>query len=570
MMMRSAAIVLGSLLTAAGIAVAQTAPASTQPDLPVQIRVDASQPLGDLPPIWRFFGYDEPNYTYMKDGQKLLSQLGQLGKPQVYIRCHNLLCTGDGTPAYKWGSTNAYTEDADGKPVYDWTITDRIFDTYLQRGLKPYVQIGFMPKALSIKPEPYQHAWTPENSRVNMATGWAYPPKDYARWEELNFQWAKHCLEKYGRQEVEAWYWEVWNEPDIFYWRGTPQEYHKLYDFAVAGVRRAIPTARVGGPETTNPGSQAAAKFLRDFLDHCVNGTNYATGQKGTPIDFISFHAKGSPCFLQDHIRMGVGEQLRHIDRGFAIVADFPTLKDKPIVIGESDPEGLAAMPATLQPQLGYRRGAMYAAYTAASFPRKMELARKHGVNLEGALTWAFEFENQPYFAGFRVLASNGIELPVLNTFRMFGMMSGRQVSLQSDAAQSVDQIIRAGVRQSPDVAGIASLDGRQLAVLLWHYHDDDLPGPAADITLRLDGLPREAVRLQTRTWLIDHDHSNAYTLWQQIGSPAQPSADQYVALEKAAKLAQVDQGETPASDGSATMHLKLQRLGVTLLLLRW
>lgn len=119
--------------------------------LPVSIRVDVSQKRGELPPIWRFFGADEPNYAYMKDGRKLLTELGQLRPGQIYFRTHNLLTTGDGTPALKWGSTNAYTEDSRGNPIYNWTILDRIFDTYLQRGVKPYVEIGFMPKALSIK-----------------------------------------------------------------------------------------------------------------------------------------------------------------------------------------------------------------------------------------------------------------------------------------------------------------------------------------------------------------------------------------------------------------------------------
>ena len=130
---------------------------TTQPDIPVSIRIDASKKLGELKPIWRFFGADEPNYATMKDGRKLLGELGELSKGNVYFRTHNLLCTGDGTPAIKWGSTNVYTEDASGKPVYDFTILDQIFDAYISNGVRPYVQIGFMPKALSPKPDPYQH-----------------------------------------------------------------------------------------------------------------------------------------------------------------------------------------------------------------------------------------------------------------------------------------------------------------------------------------------------------------------------------------------------------------------------
>jgi len=142
-------------------AAAQTTSASSSASFAVAIEVDVAKTIGPLHPIWRFFGADEPNYACMKDGKKLLAELGKIGPGNAFFRTHNLLTTGDGTPALKWGSTNAYTEDANGKPVYNWTIVDRIFDTYLERSVRPYVQIGFMPKALSIKPDPYQHRWTP-------------------------------------------------------------------------------------------------------------------------------------------------------------------------------------------------------------------------------------------------------------------------------------------------------------------------------------------------------------------------------------------------------------------------
>jgi hypothetical protein len=189
----------------------------------VTITLDASRPGGQLRPAWRFFGYDEPNYTYMREGKALLADLATLGRQSVCVRTHNLLTSGDGTPALKWGSTGAYTEEAQGRPHYDWTIVDRIFDTYLERGLKPYVQIGFMPQALSQKREPYQHHWSPQGG--NISTGWAYPPSDYRKWGELVYQWVTHCASRYGRSEVERWYWEVWNEPNIMHWRETAEDY---------------------------------------------------------------------------------------------------------------------------------------------------------------------------------------------------------------------------------------------------------------------------------------------------------------------------------------------------------
>src|SRR4051794_13229119 len=355
---------------------------------PVTIRINPPRTEGRMRPVWRFFGYDEPNYTYMPDGHRLLGQLAALSPEPVYIRTHNLLTSGDGTPALKWGSTGVYTEDAQGRPRYDWTVLDRIFDTYRERGVRPYVQIGFMPEALSTHPVPYQHRWTP-GGKESISTGWAYPPKDYARWAELVYQWVRHSVERYGRAEVETWYWEVWNEPNILYWRGTPEEYHKLYDFAADAVKRALPTARVGGPHVAGTKSQEATKFLRDFLEHCLRGKNHATGNEGSPLDFIAFHAKGQPQFVEGHVRTGIASQLQDIDRGFEVVASYPELKGRPIIIGESDPDGCAACPASIYPQNGYRNGTLYASYTAAAFARKYALAETHGVNFEGAVTWA-------------------------------------------------------------------------------------------------------------------------------------------------------------------------------------
>jgi xylan 1,4-beta-xylosidase len=567
-----AAILCGSMLLADDPP--QSAGVNSGSAFPVAISVDASQAKGELHPIWRFFGCDEPNYACMKDGTKLIAELGSLlpspngrgagGEGGVFFRAHNLLTTGDGTPALKWGSTNAYTEDQQGRAVYDWTIMDRIFGGYLDRGVRPYVEIGFMPKALSIHPEPYQHRWTPTAKYDEIYTGWSYPPRDYAKWAELVHQWARHCREKYGEDEVARWYWEVWNEANIGYWRGTRDDFFKLHDLAIDAVRRAIPNARVGGPDMAG----SDPKYLRAFIDHCLSGTNYATAKPGTPLDFISFHAKGQPRFIGGHVQMGIAAQLNGIDHGFAVIASYPELKATPIVIGESDPDGCAACQG---PQLGYRNGTMYSSYTAASFARKWDLAEKHGVNLEGALTWAFEFEKQPYFAGFRVLATNGVDLPVLNVFRMLSRMSGRRVAAQSSAAVSLDEITKNGVRGKPDVSALAAIEGKKLAILVWHYHDDDLPGPDAAVDLTLSGLPIANGVAQLTHLRIDENHSNAFTAWKRIGSPQTPTPEQYAQLEAAGKLSQIEAPATVAIEsGKAVLHFALPRQAVSLIALEW
>ncbi len=538
---------------------------------PVTIQVNAGSNLGPVRPVWSYFGYDEPNYTYMKDGKKLLSELAALSPVTVHVRAHSLLVTGDGTPALKWGSTNAYTEDANGKPVYDWKIVDRILDTYVERKMKPLVEIGFMPEAMSVKPQPYRHNWDPSQPYKSIYTGWAYPPKDYAKWSELIYQWVKHSVERYGKDEVASWYWEVWNEPNIAYWQGTPQEYHKLYDYSVDAVKRALPAIRVGGPTSTGPGSEGAAKFLRDFLEHVVRGKNYATGKVGSPIDYITFHAKGRPKVVDGHVQMGSEFQLRDIDRGFQIVASFPELKKLPIIIGESDPEGCAACSVRFNPQNDYRNGTMYSSYTAATFARKHELAARHGVNFEGAVTWAFEFEDQSYFEGFRDLATNGIDKPVLNVFRMFGLMLGDRLEVKSSGALSLDDMLKTGVKGAPDVNAVATRKDRTINVLAWNYHDDDVASPDANIQISLNGLPANIDRVLVRHYRVDKNHSNSYTEWKAMGSPQKPTAEQYARLESAGQLQSVGSPQwVHVMKGEMKLPFNLPRQGASLLQVSW
>ncbi len=532
--------------------------------VPVTIKVDAAKSLGPQSPVWSYFGYDEPNYTTAPNGRKLIAELSALSPTQVSIRVHNLLTTGDGTPSLKWGSTNAYTEDANGKPVYDWTIVDKIIDTFLDSGAKPFVEIGFMPKALSIHPDPYQHHFPEEK---NVFTGWSYPPNDYAKWSELVYQWAKHCADKYGKARAESWEWEVWNEPNIAYWHATPEEYNKLYDYTVAAVRRALPRAKVGGPATTGPGDPKAAAFLRQFLEHCLSGKNAVTGKTGAPLDFISFHAKGSPKIDGGQVTMGLAKHMKDISEGFQIVRSFSKFKDLPIVLSESDPEGCAACSL---PQNAYRNGALYAVYMAASLKGSMQLARKTGANLEGFLTWAFEFEKQPYFAGLRSLATNGIDQPVLNVFRMAGMMRGDSVDATSDKAAAVDDIMRTGV-PSPEIDALATRSAHDVFVMVWNYQDQDRIGSSAAVTLSLSGLPKDAGRLLLRHYRIDADHSNSYTAWQAAGSPQQPTPEALTKIEAASQL-QLRESPRYIDDqgGSSSLAFTLPVQGISLVQLSW
>lgn len=559
---------LAALAVVAGL-LAPVAGGAGNPADGVTIRVDLDQPIGPLRHVWAWLGYDEPNYTYMQNGRRLLSQVAEAMPIPVHVRAHNLLTSGDGQVGLKWGSTNAYTEDANGNPVYDWSIVDTIFDTWVERGMRPLVEIGFMPKDLSSRPEPYRHRWAPDRPYDEIYTGWAWPPDDYERWAQLVHAWVLHAIERYGREEVERWLWEPWNEPDIGYWRGTTGEYLKLYDYTVDAVLRALPTATVGGPHTTGPGHESGSTFLRAFLQHVTAGNNHATGETGSPVHFIAFHAKGFPVIESEHVRMDLGMQLRDIASGFDIVRSFPALADLPVIIGESDPEGCAACSVKDNPHNAYRNGTLYASYTAAAFPRKIELADRSGANLLGAVTWAFEFEDQPWFAGFRSLATNGVAKPVLNVFRMLGMMSGERVAVTGGTSYDAARIVSDSVRGEPDVNAFAARSDGGATVLVWNYHDDDLPAEPAQVTVTVEGVPAGRALLQH--FRIDQEHSNAYEAWKNMGSPQAPDEAQYAALERASELALLHSPRwLDVTDGATVITLTLPRQGVSLLRFSW
>ncbi len=538
---------------------------------PVTIAVNVSRPIGPFRPIYAYFGYDEPNFTYTRNGRKLVGELASLSQEPVYLRTHFLLATGDGTPGLKWGSTNAYTEDAQGKPVYDWTIVDRIFDTYRDAGAKPFVEIGFMPKPLSIQPDPYQPLWIPgeKNDRYNL--GWSYPPKDYRKWAALIEAWVRHAVEKYGRAEVESWYWELWNEPDIGYWHGTPADYNQLYDYTADALKRVLPAARIGGPATTGPSSENAARFLQQFLEHCASGKNYRTNAIGSPLDFITYHAKGRPTVVDGHVRMGIARNLADVEAGLRIVASFPKYRHLPIVLSESDPEGCAACPARVYPQNAYRNGTLYPAYTAVMLKSISDLARLHDANVAGMLTWAFEFENQPYFAGFRTLATNGVDKPILNVFRMAGLMHGERVKVESSAGVPLANVLQEGVRAGPDIDAVAIRSERTLSVLAWNYHDDDVPAPDTRVKVQIAGLGNGARRVLLRHYRIDQTHSNAYTAWTRMESPQNPTPQQQAELEAAGQLALLESPRwIDIRDGAARIDFTMPRQSVSLLELDW
>jgi xylan 1,4-beta-xylosidase len=526
----------------------------------VDVTVDGRAPGSPLERVWPFYGYDELNYTTSSEGRTLLATLVAAHSAPVHVRSHFWFNSGDGTPGLKWGSTNVYSEDAAGTPVYDWLLTDGILDAITGAGALPFVELGFMPEALSTHPSPYL------NSSSKMLDGGSvYPPDDYEKWAALVRSWAEHANQRYPNVAAD-WLWELWNEPDIGYWQGTFDEYAKLYDYTEAALHQAIPDASLGGPAVAGVGNG----FLKKFLEHCATGTNAVSGEAGTRLDLVTFHAKGGVAIVDDHVQMNLGGQLRLHRLGFKSVAAFPQFAQAPIYITEADPDGCAACPESEAPAYRYRNSTAYGAYELAMMKRSLELKAQVGVQLGGILTWAFTFPGTPFFAGYRTLATNGIDLPVLGAFKLLGRVAGASLPLTSSGALSLDEVVTHGVRDQPDIDGMATLNGDRVQVLLWNYHDDLLVAPATPVHLAVTVPTSFGSHVRVSHLRVDEQHGNAYMSWVSQGMPPTPSASQMTALQQAMQPSPLVADRTlPVPEGGAmTFDFELPRFGVSLLTL--
>jgi xylan 1,4-beta-xylosidase len=547
---------------------------TAQSDTPVQIKVDAGRWLGELPHNWNYIGYDECNYTYAPEGQELLAKFGAMGEKPYYVRAHHLFCTGNCHGTYKWGSTNVYLEGENGQPIYNWTFIDLILDTILKHRCKPFVELGFMPMHLV---DPAHYDISRDNGRFTayQSVGWACPPKDYDKWHDLVYNLVRRCVDRYGVTEVETWYWELWNEPDIFYWRGTIEEYNKLYDTTASAVKAACPQARIGGPSTTNPNLERnSGKYLDSFLDHCVNGTNYVTGQKGTPLDFITFHVKGGG-YRADPLHKkqnppSVKQVVRDVGIGYDILGKYPGLTQLECVLSEIDPDGWAAGGAWDNANLNFRNTEYYPSYVACAFDKLTRWAAAKDWDLR-FLTWAFMFVGERCFEGTRAFSTQGIDKAILNLFRMYARMGTQRVAFESSAAKDpLEYADMWGFEEASDVSGFATLtSNKSLEALIYNHHDDWGRGDEVEVEVEVENLPFGVDGMTFQHYRIDATHSNAYAEWVRQGKPMYPAPGQYSAIKARDELELLESPQKVVlMDGKIRLCFKLPVHGISLLVL--
>jgi len=536
------------------------------------VRVDAKAVRGPLRRIWESIGYDEINWTYTPTGKRLLKTFSELAGRAYHVRPHYVFCSGSGFGIPHWGNGNVYHEDADGQPYYDFTIPDQTYDAIVGAGHHVLVELAFTPRDLL--PDEAANLVVESSPTVysNYEAGsWAYPPRSYEKWGGLVAAHAQHCLERYGADEVDAWLWELWNEPDIFYWRGTPEQFYELYAVTAAAVRSVLPNAKVGGPAVTGGG----VEFLRGFLQH--------TSDRGTPLDFVSFHTKGS-AFTPWRVYGPTGgpapeqqnpsatKMLFEIRRMLRLMAEFPEYHTLPAIVDECDAGVPAHYSVYDNANFQFLNTEYYPVFQAKLFKKILDLNELETVSVDQATSWSFYFEGERFFEGTRAfLTAGGIEKPLLNGYRMMAHLGSDRVDATSSAYWPVDELDGVDGRNMPEeVDSLASRsDDGTVAVLVWRHTDDQYQTDeqAARVAVEVAGLDASDYTLQH--FRIDARHSNAHTVWRDLGSSQDPTEEELSAIKARQGLEPFEPvRDVRPDDGTLVLALDLPLPSVSLLVL--
>lgn len=550
--------------------------APSDPDAPhvarARVEVNAADDRGTLTRVWESIGYDEFNWTYTPTGNRLLQTFGEMSGGGYHVRPHYVFCSGSGFGIPHWSSGNVYHEDDAGHPYYDFTIVDQAYDAIIRAGHHVLVELAFTPRDLVPDHADQELTVTPSPTvYTNYEAGtWGYPPRDYAKWGGLVEAHVRHCLDRYGHDEVAFWLWELWNEPDINYWRGTLDEFNRLYAVTAHAVRSVLPDAKVGGPTVTSGGLE----FLTGFLDY--------TSAHAVPLDFISYHTKGSRWPTRDYrpITEPPAEQLspsstkmindiREFNR---TIASYPQYRDLPVYVDECD----AAVPAHFgvydNRNYQFQNTEYYPVFQVKLFKKILDLNATEATRTERATSWSFYFEGERYFEGTRsFVTAGGVQKPLLNAYRMLSELGPTRIGARSDAAWPTDALDHTDGSSMPeevDVLASRDADGR-LAILVWRHTDDqyrtsDRPTP---VELSVRNLAGADFRL--RHFRIDADHSNAHTRWKAFGSPQDPTPEELAAITLRQGLEECEPARAvDVRSGSVSLELHLGLPAVSLLIL--
>jgi len=468
------------------------------------IVIDASATAHPFPHFWeKMFGSGRAILSLRESYRRDLRETKRITGFE-YVRFHAIF----------QDETGFYDEDKDGKPLYNFSYVDQIYDGLLENGVKPFVELSFMPKKLASDPAALHAFWYKQN---------VAPPKDLNKWEQMIEQFARHLVARYGEDEVAQWYFEVWNEPNIDFWAGQPKEatYFDLYDHAAAALKRVSPRLRVGGPAT------AQAAWVDRMIAHSV--------EKNVPLDYVSTHVYGNDLAEDVFGTHEVIPRTKMVCRAVQKVHE--------------------QIKASARPNLPLIWSEFNASYknepevTDAAFmgPWLADTIRQCDGLVDNLAYWTFSdvFEEQgvlkePFYGGFGLLAAGGIPKPAFNAFALLHRLGETRL----DAA-------------SESVLVTRRKDG-SLAIAVWNLFLPEQTGTAKTVTLRLAKMAGAA---SARVTIVDREHGSPLPAYENMGRPKYPTPAQLKELRKAGKLPAAK--VIPLHSGALTLTLQPHALAL-------
>jgi xylan 1,4-beta-xylosidase len=467
------------------------------------ITIDANAPAHPFPHFWeQMFGSGRAILSLRESYRSDLRAVRQITGFR-YVRFHAILDDDVGV----------YGEDQQGHPIYNFSYVDQIYDGLLANHVKPFVELSFMPYQLAARQD-LQAFWYHPN---------VAPPKDYAKWDDLITQFAKHLLDRYGVDELASWYFEVWNEPNLDFWTGNPkqQSYFELYDHTARDIKSVSPRLRVGGPAT------AQAAWVDAMIDHAA--------QTHVPLDFVSSHVygndKASDVF---HTSENIPRD-QMVCRAVKKVHDeikASTSPNLPLIWSEFN--------AAYDNEVEVTDSIYMAPWMAGTISQCDGLTQMMSY-------WTFSdvFEEQgvvkeSFYGGFGLIAAGGIPKPSYYAFQIFHRLGDQRV--QNDNQNVL----------------VTKTTGGTLVIALWNIANPGSTGAPRRMKLDIKGVrPDAGVRISR----VDAQHGNTLGLYEKMGKPRYPTQNQIRELREQSQLP--EPGNLELKNGSLTLELPVNGLAV-------
>jgi len=467
------------------------------------ITIDATAPAHPFPHYWeQMFGSGRAVLSLRAEYRGDLRAVHQITGMQ-YVRFHAILDDEAGV----------YDEDKQGKPIYNFSYVDQIYDGLLTNSVKPYVELSFMPSKLAARQDVYPFWYHP-----NVA-----PPRDYAKWDDLVTHFTRHLVERYGIEEVSTWYFEVWNEPNLDFWTGAPKQesYFELYDHTARDIKAVSPQLRVGGPAT------AQAAWIPAMIQHAA--------QKNVPLDFVSSHVYGNDKAsdgFHSNEKMSGDQMVCRATKMMQEQIKASARPELPLIVSQFN--------ATRDNDVAVTDSIYMAPWLASTISQCDGLAQMMSY-------WTFSdvFEEQgivkqPFYGGFGLLAAGGIPKPSFYAFQVLHRLGDKRLE-----------------NSNPNVLVTKTSEGR-LTVAVWNLAEPGATGAAKNVKLEFKGVKPDARIGISR---VDEEHGNTLALYEKMGKPRYPTQDQIRDLRENSRLP--DPAYDELTDGSYTLQLPVNGLAV-------